>query len=554
MHHDPHHEAAASQGRLRAEFYFRLDPSPASQFAGDGTDDRFCTFKREMFKELGVKMGDKYWTQLDSAFPNLQAVVERLEHLRDEGIAQIGSGNFGIWLEDDPERPLEWFELVPRRSIDVELDPPKHKACNVPPGVHVASSLHTFVSERFKSVVESESFRGIEFLWVRDVGRYKAPQWYEPMATSCLGRGLEHPWFDWRRFRDDYLAATRERMMLDHFEETLGVDAGDKIDRKRAELQATRRARVVDQWRRHGARQFVKWHFADGVTTGDPWLDRLVEMFPNESSIENLTVVSFARVLRQFVPETDFAFLWGEPHGDAHDQSDVAGNLCFTRRVRDRLISAGVVRPAECLGVLVLDQAPKGATVLDRVGEPPPARLSREALREFREKEAKAWTAFVAKPRTPRTATLKRSLTMLRNAKTNSPMRFGKRGSTRNLQRCHAALPESMPGAWEQVLTTADGFRVFGADDEEITINATADLPRFHEESVAHIVDIDLTSGGQRLYVGHWDIGDLLALDLTGRQPDGECPVVRISHETFEEERRWQTVAAFVEDVVGGAG
>jgi hypothetical protein len=37
---------------------------------------------------------------------------------------------------------------------------------------------------------------GIEFVWIRDIGKYRAVQWYFPVCSKCLGRGLDASFID----------------------------------------------------------------------------------------------------------------------------------------------------------------------------------------------------------------------------------------------------------------------------------------------------------------------------------------------------------------------
>jgi hypothetical protein len=71
------------------------------------------------------------------------------------------------------------------------------RADRLKPGVHVAgTTLQVYISERFKAVVEAHRLTGIDFIWCRDIGKYRAPQWYLPICPQCLGRGLDDPWID----------------------------------------------------------------------------------------------------------------------------------------------------------------------------------------------------------------------------------------------------------------------------------------------------------------------------------------------------------------------
>jgi hypothetical protein len=549
MLQDPHLREPDTAGRLRASFLFRLDPTPGSRYAGDEREEAFVAFKRGLFRELGASMADRFWTRLDADSPRIGALADRLRELRERDEAQIGAGYLDVWLEDDPERPVEWFELAPGRSFPLRsVDPCTVNASELPADCHVAQAAWTFVSEKFRDVVTREGRTGIEFLWVRDVGRYEAPQWFEPIALRSIGRGLDHPWFDWEAFKRELTGGGEELDLLDQLARD-GAVSPEERDAKRLELRRRRRALKVEAWRRHGAREFDKRFFRAGVTTGDAALDRLLDLFPAESALETLRVSSFARILCAHLPETDFAFTWGEGGGEAHDKPGERGRICFNRRTRDLLLERRLVSAAECRGILVLDALPPGATQLDRPDAPPPPGIAPQLLERRRREERDAWEAFVRKPRKRREATLRSALQMLRRARKEGPGRFGKRATREKLEACDASLQHPLPAGWQQVLKVADGFEVHG-DDETCSIVGSGALPEFDEGSRRHVAALALEEPRGRVFAGHWDTGDLVCLDLGTATEAGECAVARLDHETLDEARRWPSIAAFLEELL----
>src|SRR5438874_964101 len=91
-----------------------------------------------------------------------------------------------VYGRQDLEQPIETLD----NYLSVRAD-------RLKPGVHVAGGyLQVDVSERFKAVVEAHRLTGIEFVWIRDIGKYRAMQWYFPVCSKCLGRGLDAPFID----------------------------------------------------------------------------------------------------------------------------------------------------------------------------------------------------------------------------------------------------------------------------------------------------------------------------------------------------------------------
>src|SRR5258708_6804626 len=143
---------------------------------------------------------------LDS--PELPELIKILERLHKQKAAWLSWAVFDESLIEDAKARTEWFVLRPGdqshldscflRNVNEEQVYPFGNAASAKPGMHVASwgPDSMLVSERFKGVVEKHRLKGLDFLWVRDTGRFQALQWYLPLPRECLGRGLDHPWYD----------------------------------------------------------------------------------------------------------------------------------------------------------------------------------------------------------------------------------------------------------------------------------------------------------------------------------------------------------------------
>jgi hypothetical protein len=109
------------------------------------------------------------------------------------------------YLVDDDKAPAEWFLLKPGdndaglETLCWDLQKPVEamrpnlsvRADRMKPGAHVGGGLDpVYVSEGFREVVRAHRLRGIDFVWCKDIGKYRAPQWYYPVCDRCLGRGL----------------------------------------------------------------------------------------------------------------------------------------------------------------------------------------------------------------------------------------------------------------------------------------------------------------------------------------------------------------------------
>jgi hypothetical protein len=140
----------------------------------------------------------------------MRNLLNPLEKFRKQGGRVNGFGYYEE-LIDDERTPVEWFIVHPIgnadgfESLSWDLQEPikednvhlRVRADRMKPGIHLGGAIYpVYVSERFKAVVEAHRLTGIEFVWCRDIGKYRAPQWYYPVCRECLGRGLDDPWID----------------------------------------------------------------------------------------------------------------------------------------------------------------------------------------------------------------------------------------------------------------------------------------------------------------------------------------------------------------------
>ena len=543
-------------GRERASLTLRMDPVDGGE--GDGGEEaerEFRAIVRRTFAETGIRMSDRWWAEVSLDDPAaLRPLVERLEALARDGVARAGSGHLSLWLEDDEEAPLEWFELDPSRTFPLRRSAPfpEVSAGDLPPGSHVASGGIHYVSEAFKQAVEEEGLSGLELLWVRDVGRFRAAQWHEAMPVAAIGRGLDHPWFDreafeaWWRTGGDTLPLIKSVIAASRGGERKALEA------KRDALLRSRAEAAAEEARRFGARQFDTRFFRKDAGFADPERGRLIRLFVFEDRLNSLEVTSPLIVLRRFLPAADFAFSWGDWEGGARDEEGHFGRVCFNRRARDVLLRRKLVRPWECRGVLVLDHPPPGALVFDDPDHPPAPRLTPAQLARARVHEARDWTRFLSRPRKERAVTFEAALKRLRAARRAKAGSFAKPARARALDAAEAELGRLLPAAWRAVLQVADGLEPV-SEDESCRVVGTSEIVSFHRATLRWVEETEGSSEPRLLYVGHWEAGDLLALEVPRGARQESCAVLRIDHEVLAESRRWPGVAEFLDELLAPA-
>lgn len=165
---------------------------------------------------------------------------------------------------------------------DARATPAKEiSAGDLPRGCHVAhGGWEHYVSEAFRAAVEEEGLTGLEFLWVRDVGRFRAPQRYEALPPAALGRGLDHPWFDRTAFEAWWLAGGDTLPVIEGGIATSRGDECKAIEAKRGALLRTRAEVAASPVCRFGARQFDNRFFKPGTGFADAGRDLLVLLVP----------------------------------------------------------------------------------------------------------------------------------------------------------------------------------------------------------------------------------------------------------------------------------
>jgi hypothetical protein len=516
---------------IHSDFRFSLD-SFATYYLT--TDPGFQSWSKQVSKALRPFI-DEDWGEgdfvIDLDSPKLAELVPVLEQLQNDQVAKPGTGYLTQSLTDDAENQTGWFQLskdLKKLEAGPRCDYWIHatKADRMKPGIDVASARFGFaVSERFREVVEKHRLTGVEFVWIPDQGKYRAPQWYLPIAHNSLGRGLDHPWFD----------------------------------RKKLNKHPDCRKKEEALWR-CGVTWFFEKNLRDKPDFGSAIKDRLFYLFRN---CRGICFVTFLTVLRSHLPPTDFAYFggerdsWGECNGkkckDSYRSTGGRG-LCVNRQTRDLLIANKVSRAEDWAGIQVLDKPYKDAAVLDRLYPDPPGPLfTDEEIGWIRAEEAKAWAAFVQKPKPAPVASLSRSLELLKARKRMEPAKWASAASSKAIERASKALPRPLPTAWQKVLRTANGGVL---DDCELAngaacaIPSTEELPKFHEEQLAAARCLDPQFPDHFLHVVQSQIGDFICLDTSTQTKDGDCPVLLVSHETGEVEREWDNVATFLDELL----
>lgn len=463
--------------------------------------NEFC---KKLFQEFGIKHDGSAHGTVNLESPNLAAFYQRLIELRET--VSFASGIIRFELFDDEITPCEWFILSPRNKESDSISGrfTDNECCRtdqMPNNTHAVDV--NFVSEDFKRAVEKHGFTGVEFIWLPDTSKRPRRQWFRIIAQKPIGRGIDHDWFDSKT-----LTGEREQSAKPLY--------------------------------RRGINDFQWKQAKKEAGFGDSTKDGLISLFPpNTNSIDGLNIQSFNRLLRSALPKTDFAFIWQEDFREA----------CFSRRVKEALINEGVLTAEQCDPILIVDAPPPEVLVLDGTHPCPPAYEPVERLETVRAKTMAAWLDFSARrpPQLP-PPSLNQALDLLHNSIREGRNKFESPTTIKSIQQATKKLPIKVPEMWCKVLSEANGAVIYGVFGD-LGFSAAEYLEGHYEEFTRRGIELDPEFPRHLLHFAFTGSGDFLSLDTSKVTADGDCPVVLMSHETYEPDRTWPSIPEFLAEV-----
>ena len=479
--------------------------------------------RKKIYNSHGFKYFSGVWSEIELNDISAKRIMKMVEGLKSAHIGYLGSGILIEKLTEGEMEESEWFMIYTRYSDALNQfdEYPTCKAYQCPPMVHILN--HNQVSERFKQVVEDNDLSGLDFLWFKDVGKYKAPQWFWAIPHQPLGHGLDHEWFDRNRYRD--YALSPNSPLDEGMKRTLSKD-------------------LIKEYVK-GETHFDSRYFKSDWTTGADEIDDLLSLFLTDSS-GRLNVHSIPRYQRKYLPTTDFVYVWNIP----------GTSLCINRKARDILYDNKIIVDGELIGILQHDNVPKGTENLDKERQfPYPLSYRKDSgpdfLSNLKEKEKKLLKEFLKIKKPIRKPNIKRSLQILRKSKKNRPDDFKRGISKKKLDEAIQQLSYKLPIYWMDALKISNGGW-FGINKENYTCEITSvqDLNQFHFEINRDRKMSDEDYNEKLIYFGQSDCGDYFAFKKEEQSGLQDCPVHLISHEDFSLMREWEGIADFLESIL----
>ncbi len=496
---------------VKEHLSFRIELiHPKDEFESD-------SFARDFVRSLGLKTYSGTWSGINLESPLITDFIERSKGLVNNNIARFdGYCTLSQRLEDRDNN--KWYELKATKPFSAEdySEIITCKADKMPPNTHIAYGFlyNIFFSERFVNVVKENHLSGIDFLWVKDIGRFQASQWFLPVVINALGRGIDHPWFD--------VATLKGSSSNQPFEPEFRCG--------------------ICNFR---ASQIKKNHVFE-----NPLHSNIISLF----NPEILSIISYKRFLQSYTPNTDFAFIWHSTdferkrgdYGIFYQDNDMVckqRGLCISKRAKDILIANKLITYSNLEPIEILENVPDNIAVLDNKAPLPTPFYSCGdiELPELKKKLEIDWINYNSKPKPVKKITFKQALKYLAEEKRSRPDDFCKALNKNEISISKIELPEY----WIEVLKKSNGCFL----NDECTLIPLREIQQFSQDKQKYMEKVDEEFIQNLVHVASSVDGDWYSLMITSEEHI-DSKVMRISHETCQPSQEWDTIAMFIYDML----
>ncbi|HLP84490.1 MAG TPA: hypothetical protein VK157_09075 [Phycisphaerales bacterium] len=448
--------------------------------------------RHEQFAGNVLKLSDHRWPTI------LEAIAKKSISLQVQ------------WFHEPDPPESEWFGIYTPVEFVPAKRPPKHASLG-----YIHRDLRTVASARWVTVVNAAKLKGLSFLPLDEPSPSSVEQWHEIFATTPLGRGIDHPLLDRKRFDRGVL----KEVTLRDF------------------------ATV-----RHGEHRFEIAMIRPGVQYADKVFAALLQhsctrdtqFFAGDSTFG-------ACFATEYAPAVDFAYTgWTQYKSDVTDSPPRHRNLCCSRRAREVLLAAKLLKPRDFVAIKLISADAAQGTVWDRelsTPLPPPAYTPAEAAAERTRRLAAhaAWPAGVAR-RAPKTTESMIDL-LQSSAKQHEwkPVQATSLFKKVAKNKLHSLLPANwlalLPHVPAKIADQSDGSPVPSCEIATPAWNTTT-------------ADENSRSAASRpstrdLILAESVVGDWFSVRLTNDKPPRDAKVTHWDHETLTAVQTWPTVIAF---------
>lgn len=456
-------------------------------------------FSKKFVRSFGLKVESGVWGTIDLKSPVIDEFIKSSKYYIENGIARF-RGLCSIEQQIIDNDTIEWYQIY-NYTNSIETSDGYILSCKadrMSPTIHVVcgDGYNQFVSERFKKVVEYNSLTGLDFLWVKDTGKFKAAQWYFPLALKPLGRGIDHPWFDSKTLTGD------------------------------VSFQPT-----SSKWR-NGV-----WNFdAEQIKENPPFMSEIEKEIISLFEPGYLSIITYRSFLREYLPNVDFAYMWNSI-GDMQ--------LCVSKKGKEILLKSGVISKQDLVPIEILDELPDYAELLDGKGELPLPYFAPKEVERMKAVIEFEWKKHSMKEKPIKIIKPQDIIKMLKSAKRKNVADFNKPAKEQTISAVENIFPELLT----EVYKISDGCYL-NSECEMIKIK---DLSEFNLEKNTYCKDMDDEYEIKYFHFASAPDGDWFSFDLNSDK-DAEIKVYRITHEGGIVIEEWKTVVEFLYDMLTGYG
>ncbi len=466
-------------------------------------------FTRKFLSELGVKVFSGCWGKIDLSSPKIEEFIDKVKfHQKKDNADFVGLS----LLNQTITEPTEWYEI---KSENNDFDSTTHKlyddikgytikAYKIPANINTLSlsGYNPIVSEKFVTLVRENNLTGIDFIWVNDNGKYKAKQWYIPIPNQPIGRGLDHSWFDPEKLKGtDWFQPKNQNWRT-------GVsNFTDKQINKKTHLPRI---------------------------TGE-----IIDLFDNHE----LIIHTNREYLREFLPETDFAFGWRQEDTTKEDYVLRERILCINRKTAKLLIKNNIIAKTDIEPIKIVDNITDGRAVLDTNRHYPSPFYTKNEFITLQKIVKKEFDEFKNLKKPKKTVKFKESLSLLRKVKKERPEDFNK--GVKNLEK--VIRDKFIPNQYQEILKITNGCNL----DAECSFISKEEYCSFNQEKELILEELMPSFEKNISYIGYSIDGDWYAINNNESSEDYNN-VYRISHEDLSIEYKWSNLGELIFDIIDG--
>jgi hypothetical protein len=432
------------------------------------------------------------------------------------------------WITEPEPRsddPSTWYNpLVP----DLELT----ASARVRGNTHLARVGPSIVaSDKFLKAVGDAGLTGLGVLPWRREWHANLMGWSQIYALQPMGRGIDHPMFD-RRKHD--LSSAR-------FAPDPSCASGYSIANVYERDIDTRESRWGSLLR-------------GDVRIDHPIIQRLMELQPPGFRFDGPT-----RFIREFVPDTDFAYNRWEGRGASRAGRDGrrGRDICCSHRARDILVAAGVLAPSKLIPIATIPESDADNEVLDRTIEHPlPLPTFTEA--EAEHERARRRSSPSTPARAPEEfASVSEAITKIEARLRNGTATWTPARDSTEFDRVRGdANWPSLPECWRLIAPLLPFATPDPADDDDDRLDPIEFemcAPERKAPARDNLQGDELASASPPqgyLVIGRTPYGDRFLVPVAESDASADVPVARWDHESDSIDHDWPSIAAFVSELV----